>query len=59
VQSITYEELVQALKSARVWVRQSPGSDYACRMHVLHPEDAAEDIFTSARAVAGPEEEQA
>jgi hypothetical protein len=48
MQSITYEELVQALKGVRIWVRQAPDSSTAYLMHVLHPEDAARDIFVRA-----------
>jgi hypothetical protein len=51
VQSISYEELVQALKGVRIWVRQAPGSSTAYLMHVLHPEDAARDIFFKAMTV--------
>lgn len=60
VQSITFEELVQALKSVRIWVRQGAGtihepgtSDIAYRMKALNPEDAAKDIFTSVRVAKG------
>jgi hypothetical protein len=47
--SITYPELVQALKSLRIWVRDHREDDYARRGYVLHPEDAAKDIFTSVK----------
>ena len=60
VQSITYEELVQALKSVRLWGQLGSGTihdigfsftgsdDIAYRFRVLHPEDMARDIFISA-----------
>jgi hypothetical protein len=48
-QSVTFEELVQALKSLRIWTRDHREDDYARRGYVLHPEDAANDIFTSVK----------
>jgi hypothetical protein len=48
VQNISYEELVQALKDVRIWVRHGPAERTAFLMDVLHPEDAARDIFIKA-----------
>ena len=50
VQNISYEELVQALKSTRIWVRRGPVEPTAFLMHVLHPEDAARGLFLSVQA---------
>ena len=53
---ITLEELTEALRSVRIWVRQGPEEPVAWKMQVLHPKDTAEDIFVSAqvrRAHAG------
>jgi len=45
--SITREELTDALQSLRLWVRDSKESNLAWRTFVLHPEDTVRDIFTS------------
>jgi hypothetical protein len=50
VRSVTYEELVQALKHTRIWVRHGPAESTAWFMSVLHPEEAARDIFISIQA---------
>jgi hypothetical protein len=51
MQNISFEELVQALNHARIWMRHEPADTTAFLMHVLHPEDAARDIFFKAMTV--------
>lgn len=48
-ETITREELTEALRSVRIWVRETPQSDVARLMRALNPADAANDIFISAR----------
>lgn len=46
-QQITRDELTEALRSMRIWARRGKDENTAWRMHVLHPEDAANDILIS------------
>jgi len=50
MQNISFEELAQALKNLRIWVMDDHDQDIAFKMRVLHPEDAAKDIFITATA---------
>lgn len=45
---ITRDELAEALRSVRLWVRFGDSAEVAYRLKVVSPEDAAEDIFTRA-----------
>jgi hypothetical protein len=47
VEHITRDELAEALKTVHLWARLGPSEPRAWRMVVLHPSDAANDIFTS------------
>ena len=46
--SITEENLVLALRSIRLWVRTEEEPNKALRGEVLHPVDAARDLFIAA-----------
>jgi hypothetical protein len=48
-ESITREELAEALRSVRIWVRRGPNERVAWLMTPLNPGDTANDIFTSVK----------
>ncbi len=46
MQDISFEELAQALKNLRLWVKEEH-EDIAFKMTVLNPEGVAKDIFAT------------